>query len=73
MPGSGGGHDGTSGEGAKFYSDLDTFAEFYQANGLQDVVFQLYKHPDGSGKYLLQMILKTSTFTKIINLAEFTV
>lgn len=57
----------------KLYSDLDTFAEFYQANGLQDVVFQLYKHPDGSGKYLLQMILKTSTFTKIINLAEFTV
>lgn len=24
MPGSGGGHDGTSGEGAKFYSDLDS-------------------------------------------------
>lgn len=23
MPGSGGGHDGTSGEGAKFYSDLE--------------------------------------------------
>lgn len=23
MPGSGGGHDGTSGEGAKFYSDLN--------------------------------------------------
>lgn len=54
-------------------SDLDSFAEFYQTNGLQDVVFQLYKHSDGSGKYSLQMILKTSTFTKKIDLAEFTI
>ena len=30
MPGSGGGHDGTSGEGAKFYSDMSKFDIYHR-------------------------------------------
>ena len=41
MPGSGGGHDGTSGEGAKFYSDLKTLkkADVQFSNGFTEISF----------------------------------
>lgn len=51
-------------------SDLQYYLEFYQTNGLKDIALQLYKYSDST--YILQIILKTSTFTKTINLAEFT-
>lgn len=51
-------------------SDLQHYPKFYQTNGLKDIALQLYKYSDST--YILQIILITSTFTKTINLAEFT-
>lgn len=51
-------------------SDLQHYPIFYRTNGLKDVALQLYKYSDST--YILQIILITSTFTKTINLAEFT-
>lgn len=51
-------------------SDLQHYPRFYRTNGLKDIALQLYKYSDST--YILQIILITSTFTKTINLAEFT-
>lgn len=51
-------------------SDLQHYPIFYRTNGLKDIALQLYKYSDST--YILQIILITSTFTKTINLAEFT-
>lgn len=51
-------------------SDLQHYPKFYKTNGLKDIALQLYKYSDST--YILQIILITSTFTKTINLAEFT-
>lgn len=51
-------------------SDLQHYPIFHRTNGLKDIALQLYKYSDST--YILQIILITSTFTKTINLAEFT-
>jgi len=52
-------------------SDLQHYPEVYLTNGLKNIALQLYKYSDST--YILQIILITSTFTKTINLAEFTI
>lgn len=52
-------------------SDLQHYLEVYRTNGLKNIALQLYKYSDST--YILQIILITSTFTKTINLAEFTI
>lgn len=52
-------------------SDLQHYPEVYLTNGLKNIALQLYKYSDST--YILQIILTTSTFTKTINLAEFTI
>lgn len=63
MPGSGGGHDGTSGEGAKFYSDLQSdwipLAPYY-VNGWEDNGASLYRKI-GNG-YLVKLSVRYGNY-----------
>ena len=65
------GTDWTGWNSTALKSDLQHYPEVYLTNGLKNIALQLYKYSDST--YILQIILITSTFTKTINLAEFTI
>lgn len=65
------GTDWTGWNSTALNSDLQHYPEVYLTNGLKKIALQLYKYSDST--YILQIILITSTFTKTINLAEFTI
>lgn len=59
MPGSGGGHDGTSGEGAKFYSDLGNNTKYLRTDNIDNAAKTLWPKIEGSSSYDFTWIPET--------------